>query len=644
MRHVATAAAAAVLVAATLWTFAPIAGHEFVNWDDPDVVVANEALRQPLPALLAWAFTTLHMGHYQPLSWLAFGAAGSPASAATIHGFAVALHALNAALVVWLIVQWLPRSAGDDDRAVVALGAAALFALHPLRLEPLAWASALPYVLSYAPLLLASITWIDWARTDAPGRWWTSVALVLLSQLARVTAPLVPIAFAVLAYATPGARPRTTAQLVRAVLPLGLIAVPLGALEALARDPAPLGEIGVATRLTWVLTHPALYLWRSLAPGALNPLDAVPRLATPEWDAAVVAVLASVAVVALTGALASARAAWALWGTFALLLLPVVGLVPSGLQRTADRYTYGPAMVLAVGLAAALHRLQHRGLRALTLMAAGTAAVACALSVQAQAPMWHDSAALWSRAVALDGGNDVALYNLALAEIAAGRPDAAIDHLQRLVALVPDHDLGRQRLAQLVADRETRAAAAHADARRFVAAVAAYDRALDADPDRMRARLGRGMALMELGQLERAAADLLPAVKAGDTSPAVAGALAFALAGTNRAGEAIGVLRRTLARTPADAGLAANLARLLATAEPPSVRAPEEALALAAGLNDATGGGDPRVLDTLAVALAANGRRDDAARAWATALAIARENGDAALVAAISASQTQFKR
>lgn len=644
MRHVATAAAAAVLVAATLWTFAPVTGHDFVNWDDPDVITANTALQQPLPALAAWAFTTRHMGHYQPLAWFAYAAAGSPPRAATVHGLARMLHALNAALLVWLIVQWLPASAGDDDRAVVALGAAALFALHPLRVEPVAWASALPYLLSYAPLLLAALAWIDWARTDAPGRWWTAVVLVLVSQLARVTAPLVPVVFGLVAYAVPQARPRKLAVIVRATLPLALVVVPLAALEALARDPAPLGEIGVATRTAWTLTHPALYVWRSLSPGALNPLDAVPRLAAPDWDVAVVAVLASVAVVALTGMLASARAAWALWGTFGLLLLPVVGLLPSGLQRTADRYTYGPAIALAVGLAAALHQLRHRGLRALTLMAAGTAAVACALSVRAQVPMWHDSAALWSRAVAIDGDNDVALYNLALAEIDAGRPEPAIEHLQRLVALVPDHALGRARLAALVADREARAAAALADARRFAAAVAAYDRALDADPARTSARLGRGMALVELGQLDRAAADLQAAFEAGETSPPVAGALAYALAGTSRAADAVAVLRRALARAPGDAGLTANLARLLATAEPASMRAPEEALALAARLNDATQGNDPRVLDTLAVALAATGRRDEAARAWSVALALARERGDGALVGAITASRARFGR
>lgn len=644
MRHVAAAAAAAVLVAATLWTFAPVTGHDVLNWDDPEVVVANDALRQPLPALVTWAFTTRHMGHYQPVSWLVFAAAGSPANAATLHTIALALHAVNAALLVWLIVLWLPPSAGDDGRAVVALGAAALFAVHPLRVEPVAWVSALPYLLSYAPLLAAVMAWVDWARTGASGRWWTALALVALSQLARVTVPLLPIALALVARAVPGARPRPAAALVRAVLPFAAVVAPLAVLEALARDPAPLDEIDLATRVTWTLTHPAAYLWRSVAPGALNPLDAVPRLATANWDVAIVAVLASIVVVALTAVLASTRAAWAIWGTYALLLAPVAGLLPSGLQRTADRYTYGPAIVLAVALAAALQQLRHGGLRALTLTAVGAAAVAAALSVQAQLPMWRNSAALWSQALALDADNDVALYNLALAEIAAGRAEPAIEHLRRLVALVPDHDLGRARLSQLVADRETRAAEAHAAARQLVAAVAAYDRALDALPSQPRARVGRGMALVELGQLARAADDLTAAVDAGDTSPAVAAALAYALAGTNRAAEAVAVLRRAHAAAPNDAGLAANLARLLATADPPSVRAPAEALALAAQLNDATGGGDPRVLDTLAVALASTGRRDDAARAWGAALAIARERGDDALVAAITSSRAQFAR
>jgi len=100
---------------------------------------------------------------------------------------------------------------------------------------------------------------------------------------------------------------------------------------------------------------------------------------------------------------------------------------------------------------------------------------------------------------------------------------------------------------------------------------------------------------------------------------------------TGRGAEAVPLLTRAVERYPADVGLASNLARLLVTVEPASLRLPARALELAVRANDATNGSDPRILDTLALALAATGRRQDAADALEAAAAIARQSGDAAL-------------
>jgi predicted Zn-dependent protease len=126
------------------------------------------------------------------------------------------------------------------------------------------------------------------------------------------------------------------------------------------------------------------------------------------------------------------------------------------------------------------------------------------------------------------------------------------------------------------------------------------------------------------------------AVRDGEDDPAVVGALAYALMATGRGAEALPLLTRAVERHPAEVGLASNLARLLVTVEPASLRDPARALQLAARANDATGGTDPRILDTLALALAATGRRQDAADALAAAVAFARESGDDAMAAELS--------
>jgi tetratricopeptide (TPR) repeat protein len=630
----APAAAAICLIAVvTAFTFWSVRSHALLNWDDPDVLIDNTSLQQPAGALVRWAWTTRHMGHYQPLSWLVLAAcSGDRAPAATcVHTIALATHVMNAVLLCWLIAVLIDRGDRDPVRWWAALAAAAVFAVHPLRVEPVAWASAIPYLLSSAPLLGSLLCWVTWARTGQDRARWSSVGLFAVSQLARVTAPLLPLALFAITPAIPGAIARRQPALLRAVAPFAVLVAPLTVLEASARQAESLADIGLGPRLAWTLTHPAQYLWRTIVPGTLNPLDPLPRLAVPDWPMAGWAVLGTVALVAITLRLWSRETGIAVWGTYALLLAPVIGLMPSGLQVTADRYTYLPAMVLSAALAALLVTSRRPWPFIAALVVAGAAAGVYAQSARLQLPYWRDSVSLWSRAVAMDRDNDVALYNLALAEIETGRADLAVEHLTRLVALVPDHAVGRSRLDALVADRDLRAAESSAAAGRFEEAITAFDRVLARDPGRTRARRGRGMAALQSGDLARAVADLEAAVRDGEDDPAVVGGLAYALAATGRGAEAVPLLTRAVERHADDVAMASNLARLLVTVEPASLRDPNRALQLAARANDATGGRDPRILDTLALALAATGRRRDAVNALDAAIAFARDAGDRAL-------------
>ena len=196
-----------------------------------------------------------------------------------------------------------------------------------------------------------------WGRGGATGWLVASVTLFALSQLARVTAPLLPLVLFALARFDPQARPRTSRMLARALVPYALVGLPLAAAEASAREVESLADFGLASRVAWAMTHPALYVWRTVAPAALTTLDALPRTSEPDWARAGLALAAAVAAIVATWRLWSWPAAVAVWGAYLALLAPVVGLFPSGLQVTADRYTYGPAMVLSAAVALAVSRL-----------------------------------------------------------------------------------------------------------------------------------------------------------------------------------------------------------------------------------------------------------------------------------------------
>jgi hypothetical protein len=154
--------------------FGPALSAGFVDWDDQQTVVENRALRAPLDEFLPWAFTTLKQGHYQPLAWcslrLDLAGAGSEREAARrMHATNLVLHALTAWLACLCAARLLARASLERGRALAALAlfASLVWAVHPLRVESVAWITERRDVLSGAVFLLALLAWL--ARADARG-------------------------------------------------------------------------------------------------------------------------------------------------------------------------------------------------------------------------------------------------------------------------------------------------------------------------------------------------------------------------------------------------------------------------------------------------------------------------------------------
>ncbi len=557
--------APALVFAATATLFSPVVGFPFLNWDDVDVFVRNDALRAP--GLLSWAFTTRYMEHYQPLAWLTWGAlertAGLTSTAA--HALNVALHALCAAGVYSLS----RRVAGVWPAAIGAL----VWSVHPLRVEVVAWASAMPYSLA---LLLALVSMRAWLA----GRHWAAVAWLTLSLLARPIALALPVVWWVIGRGKVARH--SSERMWRPALAGLAIAVAAALAESTARLTATLAEFGIGARLTLTAAAPWQYLWRTVIPVGLTPLD--PLALTPRTD--IVTIVAGLAGIGIVSAAAwrwraEQRVLAASWMAYLALLVPAMGLVPSGLQATADRYTYVPAVCLSIALAHIVAMTEVGALRttmermhlqmtggrlrsATTLVVAACALLVSALGAAAwqQAGHWRDSVALWTRAVELDASNDVALYNLGAALDEAGRGDEALARYEQVLTLVPGHgaaahnrDLLRAR--QLEAEGNRLAAAG-----RLGDAVALYREAVRLDGRRTHSHAALGMALTQLGRVIDARPHLQAALDQGASDPAVPNALAFGLAQGGDRERALDILRAARARFPDDPNIARNLAIL----------------------------------------------------------------------------------
>jgi tetratricopeptide (TPR) repeat protein len=634
------AAVAAALVA----TYQHAASFQFLNWDDGAVIVENRSLE--LPGAATWAFTTTFIEHYQPLSWLVWAVikAGFGLDATAFHTANLVSHVM-CVLLVWGVARALMAraapvmSANALDAAATAV--ALLYGVHPLRVEVVGWVSALPYALALAFVLASTLAWLRAAATDHPWRaLWPALVLYGASLAARPVALGFPI---VLVLLDTWLHKESVRAIVRRALPFAALAAAAAVVELAARAPG-IDAAPWLYRLQSATSAPFVYLTHTLAPVALTPLDVLPlnpgercgcdcgdRGAARRLDCGVAVSPPPPAV-------------WAAWASYLAPLAPAAGLVPSGLQATATAIPTCRVVIALAVAGAVVHWATTRRWRARLVQAALTAAV-LALAVTSRAAMrpWADSVSLWTRVVALDPTNDVGLYNLGLALTAAGRSDEAAARYRDVLALDPAHADARANLDRLEAARFEREGNDLAGRGDLVAAVERYRQALARDPQRTHSHAARGMALASLGQPAEAIAHLTEAIRQGESDPAVANALGVLLLQSGRTREARAVFETALAAHPLDISLGHNLARLLVTGAQTEKADAELALRLASAVVEATDGRDARAVETLATALAANGRMAEAGAANARAAALATAAGDRDLAVQITARGRAYR-
>ena len=445
---------AASLASLTAVVFSSVSQLGFVRFDDPDYVTQNPHVMAGITwAGIKWALTTGHVANWHPLTWLShmmdvqlFGV-----SAGAHHVVNLVLHVVNTVL----LFVFLQRVTGTVWRSAFV---AALFAVHPLHVESVAWVSERKDVLSTLFWTLTLFAYVGFVRAPRARRYGLVLLFFALGLLAKpmvVTLPFVlllldiwPLRRVTLwrdgAALLSRADLRTAARLVREKLPLFLLAAASSIITMLVQRSG--GAVGSLTAYPLVLraqnaiVNYVAYLGKALWPWPLSAFYAY-RESVETWQVAACALLLiaiCIAVVRLAPTRPYLLVGW-LWylGT----LVPVIGIVQAGMQSMADRYTYipliGPFIMLAWGAAELAERWPRQRLALGT--ACGIVIVALSVVTRVQTATWRDSLTLWQHAVDVTSHNAYAEYNLGVVLVQAGRVDDGIARFRSALRIDPNY-------------------------------------------------------------------------------------------------------------------------------------------------------------------------------------------------------------
>jgi protein O-mannosyl-transferase len=657
--------AAAALVVLTVVAYSGVRQLQFVPLDDQGYVYENPHVRAGVTLEgLRWALTSVDQANWHPLTWLShmvdvqlFGL-----NAGYHHLTGLAIHTLNTLLLFFL----LARTTGAPGRSACV---AALFAVHPLHVESVAWIAERKDVLSTFFWLLTTGAYAWYAR--APGRWRyaavvSGLALGLLAKPMLVTLPFVLLLLDVWPLgrisfddvesgSTDGdartARVQTALALVREKIPLLVLAACSSVITLIAQSRGgamrSIDILPIGLRVATALTSYVLYLAKAVWPSRLAVFYPYERsIHLWQWCGA----LAMLAAITWLVIRARRRQPYLLvgWLWYLGTLVPVIGLVQVGSQSMADRYTYVPLIGVFVmgvwGVSDVVARWAGR--RVALPVAAGAILIACTVATQAQVMYWQNAWTLWTHALAVTEDNEPAHIAVGAMLAMQGRTEEAIAHFREALRIAPDSASAHRALGRALVELRrfdeaveplsmaVRYRPTYADAQSDLGealaglgkpgeAIPRYLEALRLDPNRAATHRSLGLALMLFGRADEAITHFQEALRLQPDSAGTHNDLGFALMTAGRNDEAKGQFVQALRLEPGLAEAHDNLGFALAAEGRGAEAMPYlvEAVRLKPDFEMA------RL--HLGMALGAAGRMDEAAREFREALRINPNNVDA---------------
>ena len=574
--------------------------HDFVNYDDPRYVYQNTRITSGLNiGSITWAFTHIHAENWHPLTTIThmldcqlYGL-----KAGWHHFSNVLLHAIASILLFFA----LQRMTGAFWRSAFV---AAVFAIHPLHVESVAWVAERKDVLSGVFFMLTLLAYMHYARAPSTRRYLMAAFVFALGLLSKPMLVTLPFVLLLLDYWPLDRIRGKTSNIGRQVFRLFLEKIPLIALSAVSGTVTFLAQRGA---VGWIEQLPMLsrfnnaivayivYMRQMFWPAGLAVFYPHPENRLPPWQISLA--LTVLAAITTAAVILRRKVPYFIIGWFWYLgmLVPVIGLVQVGWQGHADRYTYLPQIGLYIAGTWAVADLTDSWRRQGILLTAAALLVIAALSWSAriQTSYWRDSETLFTHALAVTKNNDVAENNLGIIFLEKGKLDEAIFRLQAAIDLRPENGPAHNNLAKALLQKGE-----------LAQAMVHYRKFLEIEPQNVEARNILGTALIQQGHVR----------------------------------EAVEQWEDALASQPENGNAANNLAWVFATCPDDTVRDGPRAVELAERALRLSGGKIPIIFRVLAAAYAENGQFAQAIETAQRGAELANSQGNPALASELQSN------
>src|SRR5947208_166739 len=594
------------LAVLTLVVFGQLLQYDFINYDDPRYVYENTNITKGLTiGSIAWAFTHIHSMNWHPLTTIShmldcqlYGL--KPGA----HHFTnVLLHSIVAILLL-LVLQRMtggPSGTGSIWRSAFV---AAVFAIHPLRVESVAWIAERKDVLSGVFFMLTLLAYFRYVRVRSIGHYLTVLFMFALGLMCKPMLVTLPFVLLVLDY-WPLKRVRSQNSELRSqrnLLALVVEKLPLVALSVVSSVvtfAAQRGAVGwteqlpVLARINNAVVTYAAYMWQMLWPAKLAVFYPHPESRLPLWEIILCLLLLigiTAAAVVLRKSLPYFITGW-LW--YLGMLVPVIGLVQVGWQGRADRYTYLPQIGLYIAITWTVADLTALWRRQRTILSTAAILTIGVLTWRAWAQTWYwrDSEILFKHALAVTTNNDVAENNLGIVYLRQGNVDEAISLLQAAVDLRPDNSPAHENLAKALLQKG-----------KVADALIHYQKLLELQPDNIEVHNIVGTVLIQQGRIK----------------------------------EGVEEWEKVLAIQPDNGNAMSNLAWVFATSPDDSLRDGTKAVQLAEEALRISRRRIPILFRTLAAAYAESGRFSEAIQTAQQGIKLANSQGNSELAAELN--------